>query len=215
MEEEIAPYLTPSQYFAAHEITQKVRALGFTNEQLEGLRFRDSNSGLPFNSWRVSFPANPEYELRPDVRICCALHYAVVENPPWSRDKEDAWLLLGEAIIANLLEIGLKHRQAQSRKGQAPRKKITKDGQTINQFVVTLALKPQYRGLAAKELWNQFLGDLGAKNLEPHEQQDPRNPEGLICEYRDLNDKLRWMSFRTFSNIVSQVHRGKKSRLRG
>jgi hypothetical protein len=196
---------TPTQYLESHDLTREFQRLGVTDEQLQSMRFRGSNKGWPFAQWSYTWLGTmPPPEAIPLVKAYCALKWLALENPADSRDIEDAWHLVSETIAAPIFKIGLKTKEAQSKRARKPRGKVTDNGLTIGQVIGALAVMPQYRGLIAKELWDTLLGRLDGEGLDPREIVDQQNPAEWTCEY-NFKDGRKKITRRRFENIVSKA----------
>ncbi|MFZ1007453.1 MAG: hypothetical protein WAN65_11485 [Candidatus Sulfotelmatobacter sp.] len=197
---------TPSQYLESHYLTRELARLGVTDEQLQGMRFRSSNQDRPFSRWSYTWLGKIPSQVIPLVKAYCALKWLVLENPSYSRDKEDAWQLVAETMAAPTLAIGERARDAQSKRAKRPRGKITDDGETIDQVIQKLAVNPQYRRDTAKELWTRFWHLLMEKELDPKEIEDPENAEKQTYAY-DFKNGRKEMTFRRFQCVVSKARR--------
>ena len=198
---------TPQQYVASHLITKQLTKRGVTDEQLAQLRFREKDRGYPFDEWSFTWGGNLPPEAIPFVKAYCALKWLILEEPPASRDKEDAWRYVNDAMIAPAATIGLKHREAQRQRAQRPRVKVTDDGQTIRQIVEQLARNPEYKEETAPELWRRFYAALDELGLDPKEVMYSERTPGYEYTFRGIRRK---MSYRQFANNVS-VSRVRKS----
>jgi hypothetical protein len=200
-----AEYMTPEQYVASHEIAKELIRIDFRREDIPGIRFTDTNQQIPFDLWPVNFPADLRYECIPLIRAAAALRYAVVDNPPWSQHKEAAWRLVGRAMIAPLFRLAREYQISQSQKGRVLRGKILEDGTTIGGLIGFLALEPEHRDTAVKDLWNVLLGRLDENGLNPEEGPDRKNRECWVCEYDNLRGERKKISLRRFANIVAKA----------
>ncbi len=201
---------TPSQYLETHEFTRQLARMGVTEEQLQAMRFRRTNKGWPFDQWSFEWSETTPPEAFPLVRAYCALKWLILENPSYTRDKEDAWRLVSETMAAPIFMIGVKSKEAQSKRAKKPRGSITSGGETIGQLIERLALQPQHRSDTAKELWAHFFCLLGMKELYPKEVADPASLTKYAYEY-DFGEGRKKVTFGRFANIVSRS-RSTKSR---
>jgi hypothetical protein len=177
---------------------------GVTGEQLVEIRFREKDRSYPFDQWSFTWGSNLPLEAIPFVKAYCALKWLILDEPPASRDKEDAWRYVNDSMIAHAATAGLKHREAQRRRAQRPRVKVTDDGQTIGQMVEQLIRNPEHKDETARELWPQFYAALDKLGLDPQEV-----PYSDTYKYT-FGKKQRKMSYRQFANIVS-ASRARKS----
>ena len=95
------------------------------------------------------------------------------------------------------IAVGLKFQDAQRRRAQRPRVKVTDDGQTIRQVVERLVRKLERREENIKELWPHFYEELERLELEPEELEcsDLRK----CCYEYQFGDKRRKISYGQFS----------------
>jgi hypothetical protein len=201
---------TPGQYLESHCLTRELERLGVTDEQRQAMRFRGANRGWPFDRWSYTWLGKMPVQAIPLVKAYCALKWLVLENPSYSRDKEDAWRLVAETMAAPTLAIGERVRDAQSTRAKKLRGKLNDQGETIGLVIAELAVQPQHRHETAKELWPRLLPLLHEKDLNPKEVVDPKCPQELAYKY-DFNEGRKRISFRRFQDVVSKA-RGKKSR---
>ena len=157
--------MTPAQYVKGHYVTRELKRLGVTNKQLNSMRFTGKNGKDPFERWSFWVDSAPENAF-PLVKAYCALKWLILENPPYSRDKEDAWRLVNDTTAAPTFVIGESARKAQRERSQKARGKVPDEGTTIDEIVRKLAVKPQHRYETAKELWPRFLSSLRELGLE-------------------------------------------------
>jgi hypothetical protein len=133
---------SPVEYLAGHELTQELRRQGVTDQQLEAIRFWSNNVGWPFEQWSFTWANGTPETAIPLMKAYCALKWLILNDPPGSRDKDDAWRLVGETLIAPIYKSGLEYRHAQSQRARRPRGRLTDDGKTMPEVVRQLALKP-------------------------------------------------------------------------
>jgi hypothetical protein len=74
-----------------HPFTSQLRSLGVTDEQLRAIQFHANNQGFPFDLWQVARVGDLPTEASNLIGPYCALKWLILDNPPWSRDKDDAW----------------------------------------------------------------------------------------------------------------------------
>ncbi len=209
MTRDMTPWETPAQHLETHCLTRELQRLGVTNEQRQAMRFKGADKGLPFDRWSVTAPGNTPNRAIPFLRTYCTLKWLILEDPPSSRDKEDAWRLLAETMAAPTFAIGQATRNAQSERARKPRGKITEDGETINQVILELALNPQYRRDTARELWPRLWQLLNEKELDPKENENSENPKKWTYEY-DFKNGRKKITFGRFQRVVSKAHAEKK-----
>jgi hypothetical protein len=131
---------SPVEYLAGHELTQELRRQGVTDQQLEAIRFWSNNVGWPFQQWTFTWANGTPETAIPLMKPYCALKWLILDDPPGSRDKDDASRLVGETLIAPVYEAGLKYRHTQSERARGPRGRLTGDGKTMSEVVHRLAL---------------------------------------------------------------------------
>ena len=76
---------TPDRRLETHCLTRELQLLGVTEEQLQGIRFRGTNKGLPFDRWPSTFPGGRAIQAISLIRAYAALKWLIVENPTYSR----------------------------------------------------------------------------------------------------------------------------------
>jgi hypothetical protein len=108
--------MTPTQYLARHEMTLRLKRLRVTKKQLDGVSYRRSE-GSEFRDWMVVSKVKWPDKLLHERDVWCALRWLVMDNPPESRDKRDAW----EFVSVELKK--MFEGQARSAKLQAGRDK--------------------------------------------------------------------------------------------
>lgn len=214
MTNEMANNETPSQYLETHDLTRKLASLGVTDEQRQAMRFRKTNKGWPFSQWTFEWLANTPREATSLIKSYCALKWLILEHPCDSRDKEDAWQLVSETMIAPVVAIGLRAKEAQSKRAKKPRGSITTGGEALCQLIGRLAQEPQYRTETAKELWPRFFAVLEEQELYPIEIEDPTNLRKCAYGY-DFKDGQKKITFGRFANIVSAVRSARKITIAG
>jgi hypothetical protein len=203
--------LTPNEYLETHDLTRQLKCLGVTTEQLQGMRFRGTNEGWPFDQWSFTWGSIPPDAIH-YVKPYCALKWLVHENPPFSRDKEAALRLVAEALATPTFAIGESTRNAQSKRAKKLRGRITCGGKTIGEVIEDLAAKPQYLRSPAKDLWPHLGALLDEEDLDPM-IKNPTDPQKLAYEYDFHEGRTRkQITFRRFQNIVSRTRRRSKSR---
>ena len=99
MPRKMAKQMTPAQYMKSHYVTRELQRLGVTDEQLQNMRFSGKNRNDPFERWSFWFDG-PADGPSPLVKAYCALKWLILEGPPASREREDAWRLGGEGPSA-------------------------------------------------------------------------------------------------------------------
>ena len=208
MPRKMAKQMTPAQYMKSHYVTRELQRLGVTDEQLQNMRFSGKNRNDPFERWSFWFDG-PADGPSPLVKAYCALKWLILEGPPASREREDAWRLVGEAMAAPTFAIGDRARTAQRKRAKEPRGKVAGSKKTIGEMIRELAQKPQHRHETARELWTHFFDYLGGLELDPREVSS-NDPSKSAYSY-DFQEKRKRIGFERFSNIVSEAGQEKKS----
>ena len=94
---------------------------------------------------------------------------AFLENPPRSRDRQNAEELISHAMPPDALLIGKRAKQSQSARARKSRVKIGENGETMCQVVEKLAA--QHPTDSAKQLWSHFWTVLEEEGRSPDELQ--------------------------------------------
>jgi hypothetical protein len=195
---------TPNEYLGRHQLTRELASLGIMEEQRQSIRFRGSNQSWPFDLWSFTWAGHIPDRAFPLLKAYCALKWIVIENPSYSRDKEDAWKLISQTMAAPTYAIGESARSAQRKRAKKPRGKITEDGRTLSQIVEKLV--KQYPEEAAKELWPRLSGALEEAGLDPEEiSEGSHGPAYLYC----FHDGQKKISFHRFECIRSNARKKK------
>jgi len=126
-------------YLASHPITLRLRQLGATDEHLAAMNFRDNNVGWPFDRWSFTWGHGTPLETLHFMKAYCDLKWLILDDPPYSRDKEDAWRLVRDEIVAPIYALGLKFKEAQKRRAKKARGKIPTTDLTIREIIGGLA----------------------------------------------------------------------------
>jgi hypothetical protein len=194
----------PQQSLAAHAVTRQLRDFGVTDAQLQSMRFRKIGTGLPFNQWSVASDESIPKEAIPLLTAYCALKGLILEDPPASRDKDDAWQHVSNTMFAPVFSIGLKMKEAQSKRAKRPRGKMTDDGKTTGQLIEELSLSRQYRGETAEDLWLHFRDLLDKKGYHPQELENSKDPQQQRAYKYKFTSQWKTTSFGYFKNVVSR-----------
>jgi hypothetical protein len=201
---------TPAEHLERHAVTTELRRRGVTVEQLQAMSFRGSRHDGPFDFWPCTWLAGTPDDAIPLIKAYCALKWLILENPPSSREKDDAWRHVADQMAAPIFAIGMRAMAAQRDRARKPRGKVTVDGKTITRVITELALKPEYREERAKGLWRHFHAELDRLELDPEEKDDSANSENSSYEY-DFGNGRKLISYRRLANIVSNCRRKQKS----
>ena len=192
---------SPEEYLAGHELTRELRRQGLTDQQLEAIRFWSSNNvGWPFEQWTSTWANGTPETAIPLMKPYCALKWLILDDPPGSRDKDDASRLVGETLIAPVYEAGLKYRRAQSEWARRPRGRLTDGGKTMSEVVCRLALRPERRDDTAKEIWPHLYAELDDLGLAPQLKDNPELRKSFYTY--DFKDGRKKITFGQFANLV-------------
>lgn len=202
--------MTPTEYLERHPVTLTLKKFGVTDAQLAAIRFSGFNGEWPFDLWSFRGPENLPPKAISHIKPYCALKWLIIENPPHSREKEDAWRLVNDAQAAPVFAIGVRAKAKRQLVLRKSRGKITDDGRTLAQIIKTLALNPDHRDLRAKELWGHLFAELDRLKLAPEEVPHPTSLEKCFYKYGPYKSRKQ-LTYKRFSNAVSN-HRRKKSR---
>jgi hypothetical protein len=199
-------------YLASHPITVEIKRLGATDELLRSVRFSPASRGAPFAEWavmggRLSSPAA--------AQLCayCVLKWLLLDDPPPSRDRDDAWAYIALREMHPLIAAGMKAPnllRAQKDRARKPRVKL--DGEmTIGRLIAQLALAAEHRDSSATELWPHLFSRLDDLGACPTEHSHPGNRRKSTYLY-ESETKRRTISYGHFATVVGQARKNKKSR---
>jgi hypothetical protein len=134
------------------------------------------------------------------------LRYDLVKLPPLvDKDvfavalvevKEEQFKALKKATAPHIAK-SLAYSKTQTARAKKPRGKLD-ENKTIGEIIARLVHNNP--GETAKELWQQFIGQLTADGLEPRESKS----EPLLVVYEGPKGQKK-MAFRTFENKVSKI----------
>jgi len=116
--------VTPQQYLNGHVITKRLKAFGITDAQLNGVHFR-KHEGDEFEDWRVISMKPWPPELMLDMRVWCTFRWLMLDDPPPSRNRRDAWKSVALYEAQPIFQAAAR-RQVNFRKGQ----KVANDKRT-------------------------------------------------------------------------------------
>jgi hypothetical protein len=197
-----------SAYLEQHPITQEIRRRGARNEHLEAIRFSSFNRRLPFDRWSViGGPVELPVGAIAMLKAYCALKWLVIDDPGPSQDRDDAWRLVAETMVAPVFATGMIMSAAQRARAKRPRGR-TEDGRTIREIIGRLVSAPECRDASVKELWPQFFSTLEVLDLGPEEVPAPRDRNGAAYRY-DARGSQRRITFGRFATIISELRREK------
>jgi hypothetical protein len=195
---------TLNEYLEEDQLTRQLASLGITQAQRQSIRFRGCNHSWPFELWSFTWADFIPGRAFVLFKAFCALKWIVIEDPPASRERDDAWRLINETMAAPIYAIGERTRRSQSQRAKKPRRKITDDGRTLSQMVKKLM--KQYPEETAAELWPRLWGVLDEAGLKPRNIGEGN--DGL--SYQDsFHDEEKQLSFHRFECILSSARKKK------
>ena len=103
---EISDNLTPSEFIEQHELTLFLKKSGVSDEQLQNVRFK-KNPDDPFSSWRAQATRDWPSSMADHLLAWCTFRWLIRENPPHTRDKDDAHRYLAIYFASPQLKAGL------------------------------------------------------------------------------------------------------------
>ena len=103
---EISKNLTPSEFIEQHELTLFLKKSGVSDEQLQNVRFK-KNVGDPFSLWRAQATRDWPSSMADHLLAWCTFRWLIRENPPHTRDKDDAHRYLAIYFASPQLKAGL------------------------------------------------------------------------------------------------------------
>jgi hypothetical protein len=201
--------LTALEYVEGHRITSELKRYGVTNAQLDALRFSGFNRDCPFDLWSFRWKDGTPSEAMPLFKAYCALKWLILENPPYSRNKEDAWRLINDWLVAGNAQLGQQTRVTQQERARKPRGKILNSDKTINGLIEELALSPEHGNEKADELWPHFYASLEELDLEPVEIPHISDLRKRAYEYDTPTGDCRKMTYGRFANVVAKARKKK------
>jgi hypothetical protein len=78
----------------------------------------------------VRHPGMPVATFR-RLKLYCTLKWLILEDPPPSRERDDAWLYITlELVAAPIMKIGLRAKEAQRARARKPRGKIANEARS-------------------------------------------------------------------------------------
>jgi len=103
---EISKNLTPSKFIEQHELTLFLKKSGVSDEQLQNVRFK-KNAGDSFSLWRTQATHDWPSSMADHLQAWCTFRWLILENPPHTRDKDDAHRYLAIYFASPQLKVGL------------------------------------------------------------------------------------------------------------
>jgi hypothetical protein len=197
---------TPAECIATHEITMQLKHIGTTGTQLDAMRFRPNNTGLPFDQWTFTWGSGTPLPAIPFIKAYCALKWLITENPQYSRDRDDASHLVSMTMAGPIYRTGIEHKDAQRLRAKRPRPKTTEGSQTVHSIVKQLALSSEHRDETAWELWPLFSQKLDDAESSPEEHYHSDRKKSSYT-YEPSNGTMASMTFGRFANLISEFRR--------
>jgi hypothetical protein len=131
--------MTPTEYLAQHPLTLHLKKLGLTDSQLAGVRFKQNDDD--FSDWPVIALEKDSSERWPvdllNIRHAwCALRWLILDNPPDSRDKRDAWDCVALYSTDHTYQAGAKHIEdfTRARTQANEKRKSQADNKALNDY---------------------------------------------------------------------------------
>jgi hypothetical protein len=202
---EITSPMTPQEIVNNHIITERLRRLGLTDEQLASVRYRSNQENVPIEQWPITWGPGVATAAIPQLHDYCRLKWLVLENPPPSSDKEAAAVFVSNAELSPFVKIALRFTAAQSERAKKPRGLLTEDGKTVTALIDDFCARPENRELSAKQLWPRFFAELESFGLDPNAGNDRYTYDG-----GGRGNERRHISFVYFRNLVSASPAKKK-----
>lgn len=155
---------SPSDHLAQHGLTAEMLRIGVTPAQLDAIRFRANNKGWDFDQWLTDSPADLPAAALGFVRAYCALKWIVLEDPPATRNRRDAWDLIKDTLMAPLVASAIAARAAQNKNSKlgAKARKIYSDADRERWKV--LATEPEIARHPSKRRRAQLIAEREGRN---------------------------------------------------
>jgi len=207
--------MTPEESLKNHPVRRELIAGGWTAEELDASRFFNWNPVLPFQTWPMAPSKLPRQEDFGLVRAYLALRWLVLDDPPASRNRDDAWAYVADVIAAPLVASGLAHSEAQRKRARAPRGILADGEPTLDQLIGNLATKPEYADLKPSELWPHLIAELDELGLAPTDAPESGKARDIAIEYNgrpkptapDAELRRKTIGYGRFCNVVSKSRR--------
>lgn len=131
---EVRNHLTFEEFVEQHELTKFLKELGLSDAQLQNVRFK-KNSGDPYSQWRVQAAAEWPLGMEDHLQAWCTFCWLILEEPPHSRDRDDAHNHLAIYFAGAQIEAGLKVLEGAQKGGKkSSQTKQSKATKFIEQF---------------------------------------------------------------------------------
>lgn len=111
-------HLTSEEFVEQHELTKFLKELGLSDAQLENVRFK-KNSDDPYSQWRAQATTEWPPGMEDHLQAWCTFRWLILEEPPYSRDRDDAHTHLAIYLAKSQLQAGLKVLEGAQAAGRA------------------------------------------------------------------------------------------------
>lgn len=128
---------------AEHLLTAELKRRGLTDGQLAQCQFFHAvNAGVPFDNWVFRCPADISAARHEMVKAFCALRWLLLEDPPASRDTDDAWKLVAKVYDeqpamegrARAEVLRKNQKKGGARRREAATERAREDGLTVMEY---------------------------------------------------------------------------------
>jgi hypothetical protein len=197
------------EHLEAADITVKLRSLGVSTEQLARIFLSKRREGFRFALWNFYCPPDLPPEAMFFLRPYAVLKYLILEEPPWSPDRDAAWELVALAEAHPLVELARDTKKQQSLRAKKSRGKISDEGKTVRELVEQIVRRNPDGPV--QQLWSSFFDRLENLALTPRVVTSTTGVPKESIEF-EVGEGRRQMSLARFKNIVSEINSKKKSR---
>ena len=208
--------MTPEQLLESDSLTASLKAKGWTDEELRASRFMFWNPELPFALWSIACPDQNDLK-KVDFAILRAyvtLRWLLIDNPPSSRNRDDAWAYVADVKAAPLMEAGQRYIQAQRERATKPRGVLWSGGPTMKALVEGLATRSDLVAESPRGLWPHLISELrGEEDLSPEAVWNESEPRKSTLTYEPGSaargdDAIRKsITYGRFCTIVSHARK--------
>lgn len=216
----------PENSLAHHPLTDEMRKRGMSDAQLESLRFTPGQDGTPFSEWVFRGPGDMPAPAIPLGKAYCTLKWLLLDAPPASRNRDDAYQYITNSYAEQLVSDSLltkaesekiisensdkiekydQFKASQKEKSKMMRRKIGNDRLSMPNIVRKFAAMPDNYGLEAKDLWNSFQGFLRDQEVIVIGPTEEVPLVDQICSYEDDHDGT--ISYKYFRRLLAQVRK--------
>ncbi len=116
-----SPPVKPAKYLREHGLISRLKGLGLKTKQLNAVRFQ-RDEGDSFREWRVRSSEDWPINLLHEMQVWCTFRWLILDNPPSSPDRDDAWKFVGSYLAEPIYEAGRKQIQNLAAGRQKPNK---------------------------------------------------------------------------------------------